>query len=686
VTKRIGIDVGGTFTDAVLWDENQGLVASAKVLSNNEDPVASVLASVRKLEPELSEADSVGYLVHGTTVATNASLEGSGPRLALLCTQGFRDVLEIGRLVRPPEMIYDLRARRPMELVKRRDRFEIPERLDHRGKVVCELDEAAVVDAARTIRRRGIKSVAVSFLYSYMDSTHERQARAILRRELPGISISLSSEVLPEFREYERTSTTTLNAYLAPIVSGYLTRLEGEVRTWRRDPRLWIMQSNGGVTTPSRAAELPVTLLLSGPSGGAVAGKYVADHAGLGNAITIDMGGTSFDVCLLAGNQLPMTQERKVMDLPVRVPSVDILTIGTGGGSLAWVDKGGQFRVGPKSAGARPGPVAYGRGGSEATVTDANVVLGVLGDGQRLAGEVELDAAGAHKACEALGKRLGMSAVEVAWGIRRIVNAAMAGAVRAVSVGRGHDPRDFALIAFGGAGPMHAIDIAAEIGVTMVLVPWVPGCHSALGMVVTDVAHDYSVTSLAVVKPGIETTLQSNFAALEVEAHQDLDDDGIPSSRRVLAPSLDLRYQGQHSSINLPAAPSRVAWLEDALSRFHREHERLYGYMVPDETVEIVNAKLRAIGRLADGNVMRKSTATAPTLSPQALEWRSVYFGPRESGWHRTPVYDRLACVPGSVISGPAIVQQQDSTFLVPPGARGHADSWGNLVVSREEP
>ncbi|HEY6703358.1 MAG TPA: hydantoinase/oxoprolinase family protein, partial [Xanthobacteraceae bacterium] len=407
---------------------------------------------------------------------------------------------------------------------------------------------------------------------------HERSVRDILAREMPGALISISSEVLPEFREFERSSTTALNAYLAPIVGGYLRRVQEAIAEWSPHTLLWVMQSNGGVASAERTAQLPVTLLLSGPSGGVVAGRYLIDQAGLDNGITIDMGGTSFDVCLLPNKDMPMTHERYVMDMPVKVPSVDILTIGAGGGSIGWVDAAGQFRVGPQSAGATPGPACYGRGGEEPTVTDANLVLGVLGTEQKLGGEVALDPDLAHRACERLGRKLGMDAWEVAWGIRRIVNAAMAGATRAVSVGRGYDPRDFSLIAFGGAGPMHAVDIAAELEIPKILVPAVPGCLSALGLVVSDVTHDYVVTHLAPVADKLEADLDRLFEDLVSGAHAELKEEGIEPGRRELFRAVDMRYVGEQSSVSVPVEGAGVGWLAATTKAFHAMHERLYGF------------------------------------------------------------------------------------------------------------
>jgi N-methylhydantoinase A len=682
--KRIGVDTGGTFTDSVIWDEEKGLVGSAKASSNKADPAGAVLAAITKLDD--AAGTDVRYLIHGTTVATNATLERSGPRIGMICTAGFRDVLEIARLTRPPEEIYDLRAAPQLPLIRRRDRLEIVERIDVHGEVVTPMDESSVVEAARVLARRGINSVAVCLLHSYVNSAHEKAVRDILAREMPEASISISSEVLPEFREYERSSTTALNAYLAPVVSGYLRRLQQAVTSWSNGARLWVMQSNGGVASAARAAQLPVTLLLSGPSGGVVAGRHLIDQAGLRNGITIDMGGTSFDVCLLPDRAIPMTHERHVMDMPVKVPSVDILTIGAGGGSIGWVDAAGQFRVGPQSAGATPGPACYGRGGEEPTVTDANLVLGVLGSTQRLGGEVTLDPDLAHRSCELLGRKLGMGALEVAWGIRRIVNAAMAGATRAVSVGRGYDPRDFSLIAFGGAGPMHAVDIAAELEIPAILVPAVPGCLSAVGLVVSDVTHDYVVTHLSPVADKLEGVLDRQFADLIRGAHAELASEGIEEKRHDLFPALDMRYIGEQFSVSVPIDGRGAGWLAATTTAFHALHERLYGFGVPDEPVEVVNIRLRAIGRLHRGEHGTGARGGEPARRAAPVATRLVGFGPGKDELYQVPVYARERLVSGTRFAGPAIVEQSDSTLLVPPRRSVRADAYGNLLIEAGEP
>lgn len=685
--KRIGVDVGGTFTDAVLYDEDSGLVASSKVMSTHPRSEEAVVAGLGKLDNAFPDKNELRYLVHGTTVATNAVLEQSGPRVALICTEGFRDVLEIARLWRSPEEIYDLKAPQPPCMVARRDRLEVTERLSPKGDIVAPLDENRVRDIASIIRRRGIRAVAVSLLYSYLEARHERRIRDILTEEIPDVHVSLSCDVLPEYREYERSSTTVLNAYLAPVVSRYLVDLEAALREWHPHTHLWVMQSNGGVASPQRATSLPVTLLASGPSGGVVAGRLVAEQAGLRHSVTVDMGGTSFDACLLPENQPTMTQDRPVLGMPVMVPSVDVLAIGAGGGSIGWVDRGGQFRVGPRSAGALPGPACYGRGGEEPTVTDANLVLGLLDESQRLGGEVDLDRDAAWGACERLGSRLGMSPRASAWGIRRIVNAAMAGAVRAVTVGRGYDPREFGLIAFGGAGPMHALDIAHELGIPTVVLPPVPGCHSAVGLVVTDITRDYVTTLLGRADDDLEPRLRSVVAELEATANSDLADEGVGPERRELFVSVDMRYVGEQFSVQVPirTQPATPGWVKVLVEDFHEVHDHLYGFRVDEEPAEVVNVRLRASGRLGVGDsgggvpTVRKSAAES---SPEPSSKRRVAFGPGDADVIEVAVFHRNAIFPGCAFSGPAIIEQDDSTAILSPASEVACDPFGNLIVT----
>lgn len=681
--KRIGVDVGGTFTDAVLFDEDSGVVASAKASSTHPGAEQSVLTALRKIESGVSDKHELRYLVHGTTVATNAVLEQSGPRVALICTKGFRDILEIARLMRTPEQVYDLKAPQPPCLVERRDRLEVSERTGPNGEELNPLDDADVRAAADAIRRRDITSVAVSLLYSYLDGCHEQRVRDLLTEEVPGLHVSLSSDVLPEYREYERSSTTALNAYLAPIVGRYLQDLRVRLDDWSEGARLWVMQSSGGVASPERAAMLPVTLLLSGPSGGVVAGRLVAEQVGLTHSVTIDMGGTSFDTCLLPDNNPAITHSRPFMEMPVVAPSVDVMAIGAGGGSLGWVDEGGQFRVGPHSAGAQPGPACYGRGGSEPTVTDANLVLGALGATQRLGGEVELDVDAAHRTCERLGLQLGMGTLEAAWGIRRIVNAAMAGTVRAVSVGRGYDPRDFGMVSFGGAGPMHALDIADELGIPTVVFPPVPGCHSAVGLVVTDISRDYVRTVWGTIEQAFEPKVGAVLSEMEGDANADLANEGVEPGARELMTSIDMRYVGQQFSVTVTVRHRRSpGWLKLMVEDFHEAHHRLYGFRVDDEPVEVVNVRLHATGRLGAVNASPRVERPGRRAEPKPETTRSVAFGTTNEDMVVTPVYHREEFLPGARIAGPAIIEQDDATAVIPPDKHVRCDEYGNLIVS----
>ncbi|WP_181408258.1 hydantoinase/oxoprolinase family protein [Schumannella sp. 10F1B-5-1] len=679
--KRIGIDAGGTFTDAVLWDEETGLVSSAKVSSRAHDPAGAVVAAARRVVELAAAEQRVGIrdLVHGTTIGTNLSLERNGPRIALITTEGFRDVLEIGRLTRPAHALYDLLDPGSAPLVARRDRFEVGGRLDGDGVEVEPLDEAAVAEIAEVLRRRGITSVAVSYLYSYRDARHEQRTAEILSAVLPELQISLSSEVLPQVREFERTSTTVLNAYLKPVCAPYLDELEARVEEFDSELRTWIMQSNGGVTSTRLAAETPVNLLLSGPSGGVVAGRLISQQTGIPNTITVDMGGTSFDVCLVAEQQIPLTTTSMSMDLPVQVPTVDIETIGTGGGSIAHVDSGGQFLVGPASAGARPGPAAYGRGGTQPTVTDANVVLGILADGTLLGDDVRIDRAAALAACETLGRELGLSAVETALGIRRISNAAMAGAVRAVSVGRGHDPRRFALSAFGGAGPMHAADIALELAIPTVIVPPVAGVLSAVGLVVSDVVHNHAASFMAPLGDGIESALAQTFAELAGKAAEELTAEGVSAQSFVQA--LDLHYSGQNSAITVPVSGALTpGWSAEVAERFHRMHEQVNGFRVDDEQIDVVVARVSGVGTLTRTDVPPVEITGETT--PVADGTRDLVVSATETA--AVPRYQRADLRPGDVIRGAAIVDSDNTTVVVPPRTVTRVDGFGNLLMQLE--
>jgi N-methylhydantoinase A len=688
---RVGVDVGGTFTDYVYVRD--GRLTIHKRLTTPEDVAGGLLAGLEEMG-----AAAASEIVHGSTVATNALLERKGARTALVTTKGFADVLEIGRQNRPE--LYALTGRRPPPLVPAELRFEVDERMDATGAVLRPLDPASLHAAVEAIRRAGAESVAVVLLFSFLNPAHERAVGAAL--EQLGIPVSLSCEVLPEYREYERTSTLVANAYVAPLVSRYLRRLADGLasfgapasertlagqRTGSAQPRrsLRIIQSNGGSISAAVAAALPVRTVLSGPAGGVVGAFHVARLAGFTRVITFDMGGTSTDVSLCDGAP-QHTTEFAIGGMPVRVPVIDIHTVGAGGGSIARLDAGGALRVGPESAGARPGPVAYGRGGTEPTVTDANVVLGRLPADRFLGGRMLLDAAAARQALEALGRRFAPpgedAALAAARGVIRVVNSNMERAIRVISVERGHDPRRFTLVAFGGAGPLHACELAQALGIPRVLVPLYPGVLSAVGMLVADIMRDYSQTVL-LRHDGAAAALQAVFAALEDRARRDAAEDGLAVERLRLRRALDLRYAGQSFEITVPLDTPRTEAeageaLARAVARFHRAHRRRFAHAHPDRPVEIVTARLSAIYRTPKPAFERLPLGS-PDASAALIDRRPVAFA---EGMVDTAIYERALLAPGNRFDGPAIVTQFDATTVVPPGWTAQVDGYRNLVLT----
>lgn len=672
--KRAGVDVGGTFTDVVVIDED-GQVTQNKVPSNPQHLERSVVDGlVRTLGGDEHTAD-LGFLGHGTTVATNVTLERTGPRVAMICTRGFRDIIEIARLARPGEKLYTLKDVMPDPVVARADCFEVTERVNAAGQVVAALDEDEVREAITAIAARGITSLAVCLMFSFRNPGHERRIREIAAEAAPEIQVSLSSEVWPEFREYERASTTSLNSYLKPSAWKYLSKLQDACAAAFPNSSLWVMQSNGGLTTADSASDQPVRLVMSGPAGGVIGARYAAQQTGLGNLLAVDMGGTSFDVSLLQGGQATLVDRQEVMGLPLQGRALDIMTIGSGGGSIAWVDAAGQFRVGPRSAGAYPGPACYGRGGTEPTVTDANYVLGLFSPDSPIAGgDLELDFDAAYTACATLGAKLGLTAVETAWGIRQIVNASMAGAVRTASVRRGLDPRDFALLGFGGAGPLHAADIAAEMGITEVVIPAVAGCFSALGIAITDAVHDFVHTQSRLVDADASRDAGDDLRRLMDQGAEELRDSGIDDALHQFECSADLRYQGQNSTLNVRLG--ETGDLTGPGEAFHTEHLRQFGYEMRDQPLELVNLRVRAIGTIGQDF---EASRTAEATVPKSQGAREIVTSPGETA--SVPVYDRDLLTPGAEFAGPAMVTSRDTAAVIPPGARARVDGGGHLRI-----
>ncbi len=660
-----GVDTGGTFTDIVLLRD--GKMTVYKVLSTPDDPSRSILRGLQ----EQDALNGLDVLVHGSTVATNAVLERKGVVTGLITTAGFRDVLEIGRQTRPK--LYDLKAQKVPPLVPRARRLEVIERLNERGEVLTPLDEASLRAALETLQKEEVEAIAISLLFSFANPEHEQRVADYIRSA--GIYVSASCEVLPEFREYERTSTVVLNAYVGPLIDRYLARLE---RALPEASVLRIMQSNGGSISSTMARHEAARTLLSGPAAGVVGAAHVAQASGYNRIITLDIGGTSTDVALV-DETVTETTEGKIGGYPTKLPMIDIHTIGAGGGSIAWFDPGGAMRVGPASMGAEPGPAAYGRGGQEATVTDAHVMLGRLLPEAFLGGTMQLERERALDVMTQLAQRLETSEEEAALGIIRVANANMEAAIRVISVERGGDPRDFTLVAFGGAGPLHACELAAALRIPRVLIPASPGVLSALGMLLADTLKDY-VRTLMVPAEEAHELVSATLIELEEMGRRDLARESIPSERIVIEPFLDLRYRGQSYELTIPFEGNMV----DASASFHRTHEQRFGYSDPNERVQVVNVRLKARGLNPSTALERQEVRE--NISAVPITMRSVVFASADGLMREnTPVYERAALHPGASFSGPAIVTQYDTTTVIPPEWNARIDAVSNLIIERVE-
>lgn len=660
-----GVDTGGTFTDIVLLQD--GRMAVHKVLSTPMDPSRSIIGGLQ----ELDAFNDIHVLVHGSTVATNAVLERKGVLTGLITTAGFRDVLEIGRQTRPD--LYSIQVQKVPPLVPRARRLEVVERLNERGEVLSPLDESSLEKALEVLQEARVEAVAISLLFSFANPEHEQRVARYIRAA--NLYVSASCEVLPEFREYERTSTVVLNAYVGPLIDRYLARLEQalpETNTLR------IMQSNGGSISSAMARREAARTLLSGPAAGVVGAAFVAQASGYTQLITLDIGGTSTDVALV-DEVVTETTEGKIGGYPTKLPMIDIHTVGAGGGSIAWFDTGGALRVGPTSMGADPGPAAYGRGGHEATVTDAHVVLGRLLPEAFLGGTMQLESAQALDVVSRLAQRLETSAEEAALGIIRVINANMEAAIRVISVERGCDPRHFTLVAFGGAGPLHACELADALHIPRVLIPATPGVLSALGMLLADTLKDYVRTIMVPVEES-QQLVSATLVELEEMGRRDLASEGVSAEQIVIETSLDLRYVGQSYELNIPFEGDML----DASAAFHQAHERRFGYSDPNERVQVVNVRLKARGLNTYPALERLEVVTQ--FSPEPAMMRDVVFAQGDGLTRESiPIYERATLCSGASFSGPAIVTQYDTTTLVPPEWYARVDGVGNLIIERVE-
>jgi N-methylhydantoinase A len=674
----IGVDVGGTFTDVVVYDETAGTLTVAKSPTRPADPAAGLLEALGRLEVSLA---TTGRVVHGTTIGTNAILERKGAAVWMLTTRGFRDTLEIARTNRT--VLYDIRARKPAPLVPRHRVVEVDERLAFDGAVVRALRDDDLREAIDGIRAaadgEGPAALVVGFLHSYVNAGHERAAARAASAALPGWFVCTSEEVLPEFREYERFSTAALNAYIGPTVGGYLAGLGRALAARGYAGQVFITTSSGGIMTSEVASRFPVHTVLSGPAGGVAAAVDLGRLTGHRNLITYDMGGTSTDVCLVEDLEPALTTEQHIAGLPNRTPQIEINSIGAGGGSVAWVDAGGALRVGPRSAGADPGPACYGRGGLEPTITDANLVLRRIAADVPLAGTVTLDEGRARQAMRGLLGRAPALADEAALaeGVVRIAVARMVGAIKEISIAKGHDPRDFVLVAYGGAGPMHAALVADELEIRRVMVPPAPGNFSAFGSLISDLRRDYVRTRLLHARQATTVDVEGVFAELEHQARGDLEAEGIARDDITTVRSLGMRYVGQSWEL-VVRVPARLESMAAVEAEFYRVHERRYGH-AGDGPAEIVNFRLAAVGAVPKPSP-RPWSGGAGTLAAARRTERPVRFGDETMP---APVYERDRLPGGVAVAGPAIVEEMGATTVVPPGWSARTGTWGELLLER---
>jgi N-methylhydantoinase A len=686
--KTIGVDVGGTFTDIVFCDLSANQVAIHKVSTTPDDPSRGILQGIAEIcrDNGIAPAD-IDYLLHGTTTATNAVLEHKGARAGMLTNEGFRDIIHIARHQRVEH--YSIMQELPWQnrpLVKRRHRKVVKGRLGPpHGEEFEPLDESGVVAATGLLKAEGVEAVAVCFLFSYLNPAHEQRAKEILERELPGVFITTSSSVSPQFREFERFTTACLCAFIGPKMRSYVSRLEDALRDAGLRSELRVMASNGGVATPAMVSEKPVMTLLSGLAAGVLGGAWIGDLSGRRKLVTFDIGGTSADIGIVVEGRFAETDPRStsIAGFPLLLPMIDIHTIGAGGGSIAYIDQGGAFRVGPRSAGAVPGPAAYGRGGKEPTVTDANVVLGRLDKNDFLGGSMKLDEDAAHRVIEELANSLGMSKLEAAEGVLTVINSNMANAIRSRTVQKGIDPREFALVAFGGAGPLHGVEVAAMLGFREVIVPPYPGITSAMGLLTTDLKYDTIRTQFQVSGNVDLDRLNADIAAMEDQLRRQFVADHLEAASMSFVRDGDLRYVGQGYELKIPFPVGFIGKreLEEIWKRFHEAHEREYGHAFPSNPIEIVNVRVIGVGQMP--KITKLAAPEGATLEKARVRTGQCVF--RIDGELRsfeTSFYRRHLLPVGQVFTGPAIVLQKDSTTVVPPGCSAINDPAGNLILT----
>ncbi|CAN7374088.1 hydantoinase/oxoprolinase family protein [Bosea sp. LjRoot90] len=677
---RIGVDSGGTFTDVCALDEESGVFTVWKVSSTPADPSAGIVDAAGSMVSLLSERDGgepqLSFFGHGTTVGTNALIERRGAPTALVTTAGFRDVLEIARQRRPE--LYNLQTMRPEPLVPRDLRFEVAERIQFDGSVLLPLNEDEVLRLVSALKQSRVRAIAISFLFSFLNPAHERRVKQILQQELPDVFISVSSDIVPEFREYERTSTVVMNSYLGPLMRAYINRLQDQLKAMVPS-RIMITQSNGGLISADVAAAQPVRTVLSGPSAGVVGAVKIAQQIERANLITFDMGGTSADVSIISNFAPRYKSMTNVEGFPIKVPMIDILAVGAGGGSIAHNDHG-LLKVGPRSAGANPGPVCYGLGNSEPTVTDANVALGILNQKHLLNGRLPIDAQASRAAIERLGTGFGMGWERAAAGILQVVSANMVNAIRAMTVERGLDPRDFSLFSFGGAGPLHSGYLARELEIAEIVVPAFPGVMCAVGLLTSGMRMDFVRTHYEPLTPRSLEGLERQFKELSELAHGWFDQEAVPSERRNISAAVDLRYAGQAYELTVPVAPAAGATGHDAVvAAFVSAHRERYGYVVDGEAIQITAVRTEAFETLSFPHpVVERPVVEGPITPVEHRDILDIY----DMKTVRTPVYQKATLPQEAEIAGPCVIEQMDTTILVLGEQRAVIDRHDNVIIS----
>lgn len=670
--SRIAVDIGGTFTDICVLDETTGELRIGKTSSTPSDPMQGALDALRVAGVELGD---VSLFSHGTTVATNALITRNLPRSAMVCTEGYRDVVEIRRSNK--EDPWDTYKDVAPPYIRRRDRLTVPERIGYDGSVLKPLDENAAREVARILKKRGVEAVAVCFFNSFLNPVHEDRMVEILAEELPGVAVVSSSGTLPEIFEHERFSTAMVNAILNPVAGNYVRRLSEKLKEGGYDRDLLMLHTGGGVMTANATEKFAGRLAGSGIAAGAIACRYLAANCGYRNAIGLDMGGTSTDLSLVHDGEIRVTKDWHIeFGYPIRFPSIEVLTIGAGGGSLAWIDETGSLHNGPQSAGSDPGPACYPEGGSKPTNTDANLVLGRLGT-SLAGGQVTLSPEKAARAIDAvIGEPLGLSTDDAAQAIISVANANMSDAVRLISVSRGYDPRDFVLVAMGGAGALHCVALAKDLSIPTVLVPPSPGVAAALGCLLVDIRHDYSLSYLKPISDASPQEIDAAFVEMEVRARAQLESEGVAPQDMILSRSADMMYQGQWRSMQIPVV-SPITELDSLAERFHENHEREYAYRRDDARIDLFGLNVQAVGLVAKARFKERS---AGETNPAPLATRMVRFDESDERIE-TPIYDHAAFAAGSTIEGPAILELLDATVIVPPATRAEIDKWSNTHI-----